>query len=51
MTDKYDVNEVLCAGEPSESSSASDEQEFRNLYEQQQRRLSCPSCGEEPFID
>lgn len=27
------------------------EQQLRERYLQQQRRLTCPSCGEEPFLD
>lgn len=25
-------------------------EELQRLYEEQQRRLACPGCGEEPFI-
>lgn len=25
-------------------------EELQERYEEQQRRLSCPGCGEEPFI-
>ena len=28
-----------------------DQQELRARYEEQQRRLCCPSCGEDPYID
>jgi hypothetical protein len=31
--------------------SHGEERELRERYEEQQRRLCCPSCGEEPFID
>ena len=26
------------------------QEELRERYEQQQSRLACPSCGEEPFL-
>lgn len=26
------------------------QEELRERYEQQQRRLACPACGEEPFL-
>jgi predicted RNA-binding Zn-ribbon protein involved in translation (DUF1610 family) len=26
------------------------QEELRKLYEEQQSRLACPSCGEEPFL-
>jgi hypothetical protein len=25
-------------------------EEFQELYEEQQRRMACPGCGEEPFL-
>lgn len=27
------------------------QEDLRRRYEEQQRRLACPGCGEEPFID
>ena len=27
------------------------EQELLERYEEQQQRLACPGCGEEPFLD
>lgn len=32
------------------SKACDDQERLRELYHQQQRRLACPGCGEEPFL-
>jgi hypothetical protein len=33
------------------SQDATSQETLRERYEEQQRRLACPSCGEESFLD
>lgn len=33
------------------SQDATSTENLRERYQEQQRRLACPSCGEEPFLD
>ncbi len=40
----YTFNQANCNSMPTE-------QELRERYEEQQRRLACPNCGEVPFLD
>lgn len=49
MTNNCELNEVADVDSPRTADSPSELQELRERYEEQQRRLSCPSCGEEPF--
>jgi hypothetical protein len=51
MTNKCELNETTYLEKPAPADSATDQQELRERYDEQQRRLCCPSCGEEPFID
>jgi hypothetical protein len=51
MTNNCELNDILLADRPAVAASASDQQEVRERYEEQQRRLCCPSCGEEPYLD
>jgi hypothetical protein len=51
MTNDCEINENLRAKDPVLPDLSTELQQLRDRYEEQQRRLSCPSCGEEPFID
>jgi hypothetical protein len=35
--------------EPEAATKVLTSEELQQLYEEQQRRLACPGCGEEPF--
>jgi hypothetical protein len=50
MSIPCEAENIVCANEASFVAQPS-QQELSELYEEQQRRLACPSCGEEPFID
>ena len=51
MTNNCDLNEAPRAETPAHVVSPGEQQELRERYEEQQRRLYCPGCGEEPFVD
>lgn len=50
MASSCEILQEILTGELASSSTVSQE-ELRERYEEQQRRLACPSCGEEPFLD
>jgi hypothetical protein len=51
MTINGERNDLLCANTPAADDSQMDQQDLRERYEEQQRRLCCPGCGEEPYLD
>jgi hypothetical protein len=55
MASSCQISEAIINAEAASCSSESQEAvlllELRERYEEQQRRLACPSCGEEPFLD
>jgi hypothetical protein len=50
MTNNCELNEGADVEFSRATDSSPDQQELRERYEEQQRRLHCPSCGEEPFV-
>jgi hypothetical protein len=52
MSNSCEVNEVSNYREQANAcQEANSLEKLRERYEEQQRRLACPSCGEEPFLD
>jgi hypothetical protein len=55
MASSCEVDEItpnnLLASRSAASQEAISNESLRERYEEQQRRLACPSCGEEPFLD
>lgn len=51
MTPRSEVEKPTFSVSPSPRDSQPTEQELCERYEEQQRRLACPGCGEEPFMD
>jgi hypothetical protein len=52
MSNSCEVNEVSNYLEQANAcQEANSPEKLRERYEEQQRRLACPSCGEEPFLD
>ncbi len=51
MSMPCEVEEIARAMSEASCDPQVSHQEMRELYDEQQRRLACPSCGEEPFID
>jgi hypothetical protein len=52
MASSCEVNEASNYREQANASQeANSLEKMRERYEEQQRRLACPSCGEEPFLD
>ena len=40
-----------CVATNEDASEPSDQERIEAAYREQQRRRSCPGCGEEPFLD
>jgi hypothetical protein len=50
MASSCEITEALINREQAYDSAPTQE-ELRECYEEQQCRLVCPTCGEEPFFD
>jgi hypothetical protein len=50
MASSCEINEVSVYCEQANKSATSQEELYQR-FEEQQRRLACPACGEEPFLD
>jgi hypothetical protein len=50
MASSCEINEASVYSEQANKPAASQEELYQR-YEEQQRRLACPACGEEPFLD
>lgn len=44
------VNETQQPTRSDDASADAEQERLRKLYLQQQQRLSCPGCGESPFL-
>jgi hypothetical protein len=55
MTTSCEISETCVRYEqpsnPAASQEANSLEKLHQRYEEQQRRLACPACGEEPFLD